>query len=156
MEYVNRQIFGFETAEAEYSEMIDFWSSSRHQSFPRISNHPWSMTWVICFSHYRMMICVRIPKQLKIWCLRTWTNEWKRSKQAAEKIQGVFSKYNQKIDDMKRSGKNRQKSNRCTRHSRKSYGAKKLSECRQNEKLQAEHQNWIKHESPWKRTASPE
>lgn len=93
MEYVNRQIFGFDTVE-EYKEMIDLLIQLRT---PKLSKDfkPSVINDILSDSRSRwMMICVRCRMLSKIW-IRGMTMNLKscrEAQQAAQKIQNVYDK----------------------------------------------------------------
>ena len=98
MEYVNRQIFGFETAE-EYKEMIDLLIQLRT---PKLSKDfkPSVINDILSDSLQPLSDDDLRPMSEAIENMDTMNmnlKNRKEAKQAAEKIQGVFSKYNQKL-----------------------------------------------------------
>ncbi len=150
MDYVNRQIFGFETTE-EYKEMVDLLIQLRT---PKLSKDfkPSVINDILSDSLQPLSDDDLRPMSEAIENMDTMNmnlKNRKEAKQAAEKIQAVFSKYNQKLLY--------EKAERCEQAEIKLEGArkqqkeqeKKLAECRQNiEKLQAEYQELdAKHES---------
>lgn len=98
MEYVNRQIFGFETTE-EYKEMIDLLIQLRT---PKLSKDfkPSVINDILSDSLQPLSDDDLRPMSEAIENMDTMTMNLKNRKearQAAEKIQAVFSKYNQKL-----------------------------------------------------------
>ena len=98
MEYVNRQIFGFETTE-EYKEMIDLLIQLRT---PKLSKDfkPSVINDILSDSLQPLSDDDLRPMSEAIENMDTMNmnlKNRKEAKQAAEKIQGVFSKYNQKL-----------------------------------------------------------
>ncbi len=142
MEYVNRQIFGFETTD-EYKELIDLLIQLRT---PKLSKDfkPSVLNDILSNSLQPLSDDDLRPMSEAIENMDTMNMNLKNRKEAkgaAEKIQVVFSKYNQKILY--------EKAERCELAGIKLENAriqqkeqeKKLSECRQNiEKLNEMHQ----------------
>ena len=150
MEYVNRQIFGFETAE-EYKEMIDLLIQLRT---PKLSKDfkPSVINDILSDSLQPLSDDDLRPMSEAIENMDTMNmnlKNRKEAKQAAEKIQGVFSKYNQKLLYEKADRYEQAEIKLENARTQQKEQEKKLSECRQNiEKLQAEHQELdAKHES---------
>ena len=150
MEYMNRQIFGFETTE-EYKEMIDLLIQLRT---PKLSKDfkPSVINDILSDSLQPLSDDDLRPMSEAIENMDTMTMNLKNRKearQAAEKIQAVFSKYNQKLLY--------EKAERCEQaglklenaRTRQNEQEKKLRECRQKiEDLKIEHQNLdVKRES---------
>ena len=142
MEYVNRQIFGFETTE-EYKEMIDLLIQLRT---PKLSKDfkPSVINDILSDSLQPLSDDDLRPMSEAIENMDTMTMNLKNRKearQAAEKIQAVFSKYNQKLLY--------EKAERCEQAGLKLENArtqqkeqeKKLCECKKKiEALKIEHQ----------------
>ena len=150
MEYVNRQIFGFETAE-EYKEMIDLLIQLRT---PKLSKDfkPSVINDILSDSLQPLSDDDLRPMSEAIENMDTMNmnlKNRKEAKQAAEKIQGVFSKYNQKLLYEKSDRYEQAEIKLENARTQQKEQEKKLSECRQNiEKLQVEHQELdAKHES---------
>ena len=150
MEYVNRQIFGFETTE-EYKEMIDLLIQLRT---PKLSKDfkPSVINDILSDSLQPLSDDDLRPMSEAIENMDTMTmnlKNRKEAKQAAEKIQAVFSKYNQKLLY--------EKAERCEQAGLKLENArtqqkeqeKKLCECKKKiEALKIEHQELdVKRES---------
>ena len=150
MEYVNRQIFGFETTE-EYKEMIDLLIQLRT---PKLSKDfkPSVINDILSDSLQPLSDDDLRPMSEAIENMDTMTMNLKNRKearQAAEKIQAVFSKYNQKLLY--------EKAERCEQAGLKLENArtqqkeqeKKLCECKKKiEALKIEHQQLdVKRES---------
>ena len=98
MEYVNRQIFGFETVE-EYKEMVDLLIQLRT---PKLSKDfkPSVINDILSDSLQPLSDDDLRPMSEAIENMDTMNmnlKNRKEAKQAAEKIQAVFSKYNQKL-----------------------------------------------------------
>ena len=98
MEYVNRQIFGFETVE-EYKEMVDLLIQLRT---PKLSKDfkPSVINDIMSDSLQPLSDDDLRPMSEAIENMDTMNmnlKSRKEAKQAAEKIQAVFSKYNQKL-----------------------------------------------------------
>ena len=150
MEYVNRQIFGFETAE-EYKEMVDLLIQLRT---PKLSKDfkPSVINDILSDSLQPLSDDDLRPMSEAIENMDTMNmnlKNRKEAKQAAEKIQTVFSKYNQKLLYEKAERYEQAEIKLENAQAQQKEQEKKLSECRQNiEKLQAEHQELdAKHES---------
>ncbi len=150
MEYVNRQIFGFETAE-EYKEMIDLLIQLRT---PKLSKDfkPSVINDILSDSLQPLSDDDLRPMSEAIENMDTMNmnlKNRKEAKQAAEKIQGVFLKYNQKLLYEKADRYEQAEIKLENARTQQKEQEKKLSECRQNiEKLQIEHQELdAKHES---------
>ena len=112
MEYVNRQIFGFETVE-EYKEMVDLLIQLRT---PKLSKDfkPSVINDILSDSLQPLSDDDLRPMSEAIENMDTMNmnlKNRKEAKQAAEKIQAVFSKYIRNYYMKKQTGMNRQKSN---------------------------------------------
>ena len=142
MEYVNRQIFGFETVE-EYKEMVDLLIQLRT---PKLSKDfkPSVINDILSDSLQPLSDDDLRPMSEAIENMDTMNmnlKNRKEAKQAAEKIQAVFSKYNQKLLYEKADRYEQAEIKLENAKTQQKEQEKKLSECRQNiEKLQAEHQ----------------
>ena len=142
MEYVNRQIFGFETVE-EYKEMVDLLIQLRT---PKLSKDfkPSVIIDILSDSLQPLSDDDLRPMSEAIENMDTMNmnlKNRKEAKQAAEKIQAVFSKYNQKLLYEKADRYEQAEIKLENAKTQQKEQEKKLSECRQNiEKLQAEHQ----------------
>ena len=150
MEYVNRQIFGFETVE-EYKEMVDLLIQLRT---PKLSKDfkPSVINDILSDSLQPLSDDDLRPMSEAIENMDTMNmnlKNRKEAKQAAEKIQAVFSKYNQKLLYEKADRYEQAEIKLENARTQQKEQEKKLSECKQNiEKLQAEHQKLdAKHES---------
>lgn len=150
MEYVNRQIFGFETVE-EYKEMVDLLIQLRT---PKLSKDfkPSVINDILSDSLQPLSDDDLRPMSEAIENMDTMNmnlKSRKEAKQAAEKIQAVFSKYNQKLLYEKADRYVQAEIKLENARIQQKEQEKKLSECNQSiEKLQAEHQELeVKHES---------
>lgn len=133
MEYVNRQIFGFETAE-EYKEMIDLLIQLRT---PKLSKDfkPSVINDILSDSLQPLSDDDLRPMSEAIENMDTMNmnlKNRKEAKQAAEKIQGVFSKYNQKLLYEKAERYEQAEIKLENARTQQKEQEKKLSECRQN------------------------
>ena len=142
MEYVNHQIFGFETAE-EYKEMIDLLIQLRT---PKLSKDfkPSVINDILSDSLQPLSDDDLRPMSEAIENMDTMNmnlKNRKEAKQAAEKIQAVFLKYNQKLLYEKADRYEQAKSRLEDAETQQKEQEKKLDGCRQNiEKLKTEHQ----------------
>ena len=150
MEYVNRQIFGFETTE-EYKEMIDLLIQLRT---PKLSKDfkPSVINDILSDSLQPLSDDDLRPMSEAIENMDTMTMNLKNRKearQAAEKIQAVFSKYNQKLLYEKAERCEQAGLNLENARTRQNEQEKKLCECRKKiEALKIEHQQLdVKRES---------
>ncbi len=142
MEYVNHQIFGFETAE-EYKEMIDLLIQLRT---PKLSKDfkPSVINDILSDSLQPLSDDDLRPMSEAIENMDTMNmnlKNRKEAKQAAEKIQAVFLKYNQKLLYEKADRYEQAKIRLEDAETQQKEQEKKLDGCRQNiEKLKTEHQ----------------
>lgn len=142
MEYVNHQIFGFETAE-EYKEMIDLLIQLRT---PKLSKDfkPSVINDILSDSLQPLSDDDLRPMSEAIENMDTMNMNLKNRKeaqQAAEKIQAVFLKYNQKLLYEKADRYEQAKIRLEDARTQQKEQEKKLDGCRQNiEKLKTEHQ----------------
>ena len=142
MEYVNRMIFGFETAE-EYKEMIDLLIQLRT---PKLSKDfkPSVINDILSDSLQPLSDDDLRPMSEAIENMDAMNmnlKSRKEAKQAAEKIQAVFSKYNQKLLYEKAERYEQVGIKLENAKAQKKEQEKKLSECRRNiEDLKTEHQ----------------
>ena len=142
MEYVNRMIFGFETAE-EYKEMIDLLIQLRT---PKLSKDfkPSVINDILSDSLQPLSDDDLRPMSEAIENMDAMNmnlKSRKEAKQAAEKIQAVFSKYNQKLLYEKAERYEQAGIKLENAKAQQKEQEKKLSECRRNiEDLKTEHQ----------------
>lgn len=142
MEYVNRQIFGFETAE-EYKEMVDLLIQLRT---PKLSKDfkPSVINEILSDSLQPLSDDDLRPMSEAIENMDAMNmnlKSRKEAKQAAEKIQAVFTKYNQKLLYEKADRYEQAKSRLESARADKKEQERKLEECRQKiEELKNEHQ----------------
>ena len=142
MEYVNRQIFGFETAE-EYKEMVDLLIQLRT---PKLSKDfkPSVINEILSDSLQPLSDDDLRPMSEAIENMDAMNmnlKSRKEAKQAAEKIQAVFTKYNQKLLYEKADRYEQAKSRLESARADKKEQERKLAECRQKiEELKNEHQ----------------
>ena len=141
-EYVNRQIFGFETTE-EYKEMIDLLIQLRT---PKLSKDfkPSVINDILSDSLQPLSDDDLRPMSEAIENMDTMNmnlKNRKEAKQAAEKIQTVFSKYNQKLLYEKADRYAQAEGKLENARAQEKEQEKQLAACKENiEKLQAEHQ----------------
>ena len=142
MEYVNRQIFGFETAE-EYKEMVDLLIQLRT---PKLSKDfkPSVINDILSDSLQPLSDDDLRPMSEAIENMDAMNmnlKSRKEAKQAAEKIQAVFVKYNQKLLYEKADRYEQAKSRLESARADKREQERKLEECRKKiEELKNEHQ----------------
>lgn len=142
MEYVNRQIFGFETAE-EYKEMVDLLIQLRT---PKLSKDfkPSVINEILSDSLQPLSDDDLRPMSEAIENMDAMNmnlKSRKEAKQAAEKIQAVFTKYNQKLLYEKAERYEQAKCRLESARADKKEQERKLAECRQKiEELKNEHQ----------------
>ena len=142
MEYVNRQIFGFETAE-EYKEMVDLLIQLRT---PKLSKDfkPSVINEILSDSLQPLSDDDLRPMSEAIENMDAMNmnlKSRKEAKQAAEKIQAVFTKYNQKLLYEKADRYEQAKCRLESARADKKEQERKLAECRQKiEELKKEHQ----------------
>ena len=142
MEYVNRRIFGFETAE-EYKEMVDLLIQLRT---PKLSKDfkPSVINDILSDSLQPLSDDDLRPMSEAIENMDAMNmnlKNRKEAKQAAEKIQVVFSKYNQKLLYEKAERYEQTEIKLENAKTQQKEQEKNLSECRQNiEELKKEHQ----------------
>lgn len=141
MDYVNRQIFGFETVE-EYKEMVDLLIQLRT---PKLSKDfkPSVINDILSDSLQPLSDDDLRPMSEAIENMDAMNmnlKNRKEAKQAAEKIQTVFSKYNQKILYEKAERYEQAETKLENIRTQQKEEEKKLALCRQNiEKLKLEH-----------------
>ena len=158
MEYVNRQIFGFETVE-EYKEMVDLLIQLRT---PKLSKDfkPSVINDILSDSLQPLSDDDLRPMSEAIENMDTMNmnlKNRKEAKQAAEKIQAVFSKYNQKLlyekADRYEQAEIKLENAKTTaeRSRRRNYlSADRISRnCRQNIR------NWMQDMHLWKKNGNP-
>ena len=142
MEYVNRQIFGFETAE-EYKEMVDLLIQLRT---PKLSKDfkPSVINDILSDSLQPLSDDDLRPMSEAIENMDAMNmnlKSRKEAKQAAEKIQAVFVKYNQKLLYEKADRYEQAKSRLENARADKREQERKLEECKKKiEELKNEHQ----------------
>ena len=142
MEYVNRQIFGFETVE-EYKEMVDLLIQLRT---PKLSKDfkPSVINDILSDSLQSLSDDDLRPMSEAIENMDAMNmnlKSRKEARQAAQKIQTVFNKYNQKLLYEKAEQYEQAKSKLEKARTEQKEQEKKLTECRQKvEKLEIERQ----------------
>ncbi len=142
MEYVNRQIFGFETAE-EYKEMVDLLIQLRT---PKLSKDfkPSVINDILSDSLQPLSDDDLRPMSEAIENMDAMNmnlRNRKEAKQAAEKIQAVFTKYNQKILYEKAERFEQAEIRLENIKTQQREQEKKIAACLQNiEKLKTEHE----------------